>query len=64
MYSVKRFKDLGFKIANSKINQELKKGVIGQRNGHHGDAIHKMWDDYNNFSNDEAARSFEVELIL
>lgn len=64
MYSIKRYKNLGFKIVREIIDPALKKGVISQRNGFHGKRIQEMWKEYNQVSNDEAARIFSVELSL
>jgi len=64
MYSIKRYKNMGFRIVNEDIDTGLREGVISQRNGSHGKQIQGMWKEYNHVSNDEAARIFSVELSL
>jgi len=64
MYSVYRFKDLGFKVISSKIIPGLMEGVVSQRNGYHGEDIKKMWLAYSHLSVEEASIGYEVEIIL
>ncbi|MBY8985492.1 MAG: hypothetical protein KGD65_10510 [Candidatus Lokiarchaeota archaeon] len=64
MYSVKRYKKLGFRIVKEKIHISVKEGVISQRQGHHGKKIQEMWKEYHHISNDEAARVYSIELNL
>ena len=64
MYSIKRYKNLGFKIVREFMDPGLKEGVISQRNGSHGKHIQEMWKEYNHISNNEAARVYSIELNL
>lgn len=63
-YSIERFKDLGFSIIDESISNEIKDGVISQRQGKHGTKIQEMWDEYQDISDDEAARVYKVALNL
>lgn len=64
MYSLKRYKKLGFRVVKEQIDTGVKKGVISQRQGYHGKKIREMWKEYNHISNDEAAKVYNLELNL
>lgn len=54
----------GFTVVSESISAGVREGVVAQRGGYHGDDVRRQWEEYAQFSDDEAALVFVMSRDL
>jgi ribosomal protein S18 acetylase RimI-like enzyme len=64
MWSVERYRRMGFQVTGGTPSEELKQGVVAMRGGHHGEEVKTQWEQYSRISDDEASMVYDVVLPI
>ena len=62
MWSVERYRKLGFQVIGHTPCEELMQAVIAMKDGCHGDDVRLQWEQYGHLSNDKASWLYDVAL--
>ena len=64
MWSVERYRKLGFQVTGHTPREELMQVVVAMRDGCHGEEVRLQWEQYGHLSDDEASRLYDVVLRI